>query len=216
MRINKKILLITSGAFFMLAATAYASSSGFLTQAQNYINANCSKNKIPDQTALICYLFNKVQEHDTSIANINTTLSQIPSQVTDLQNRVSKLESEINTTPVPLLSELIFAYNRPASFTTDGTTVPITPNYNWESMTMHVSTSGTLSDYSLIVNLGSGDFEQVRIPCGQQTCPEVTIPLILYDSQGGNSLPRAIYKFSTGTSSGNITAIGTLNAEPNS
>ncbi len=173
-----------------------------------------------------------VQNLTSRVSTLEATVTPMPGQIATLQNKlasdeanISSLQQTVNTlqtlltpttTPVPPIGELIFAYNRPASFTTDGTTIPITPNYNWETMTMHVSTTGTLSGYSMIVNLGQGDFEQVRIPCGQQTCQEVTIPLILSDSQGGTISPRAIYKFSTGTSSGNITAIGTLNAEPNS
>src|SRR6266567_1996729 len=47
-------------------------------------------------------LFNTSQEHDTSIANINATISPIPSEITDLQNRVSALETQIPTpTPTP-------------------------------------------------------------------------------------------------------------------
>jgi hypothetical protein len=145
------------------------------------------------------------------VSNLEATVSPIPSEITDLQNRVSRLESEINTSPAPLQGTVVFAYNRPASFTTDSMPIPLVPNYYWESMTMHVSTTGTLVGYSMLVNLGQGDVEQVRINCGQQTCPEVTIPLIL----DNNGHPIA-YKFSTGTSSGIITAIGTLNTEPNS
>ncbi|OGK08496.1 hypothetical protein A2767_05360 [Candidatus Roizmanbacteria bacterium RIFCSPHIGHO2_01_FULL_35_10] len=45
--------------------------------------------------------------------------------------------------------------------------------------------------------------EQHRFRCSGGTCPVVTIPIL------NNS-----YIFSTGTSAGNITAIGTLNIEP--
>ncbi|GEM_PF-5350614 len=207
-----KILLPFVILLLLIAPVVYASTSiDFLPKAQKYINNTCGIKHLASDQSLFCYLFYKVQEHDTSISNINNTISPIPSKITDLQNRVSKLESEINTTPPPIPGTIVFAYNRPASFSTDGTTIPITPNYNWETMTMHVSTTGTLYGYSLIVNVGSGDFEQVRILCPSNTCPDTTIPLVL-----DSSLPRAIYKFSTGTSSGNITAIGTLNAEPNS
>ena len=86
MRINKGLLLLTSLAFVMLASTAYASSSNFLTQAQKYIKQNCSNKNLTNQTALLCYLFNKSQEQDASIASLSATLSPIPGQITNLQN----------------------------------------------------------------------------------------------------------------------------------
>ena len=102
MRLRKKYLLPLGFLFFFLAGIAFASSSQFLTQAQKYIDDNCGKKNISDQTALLCYLFNTSQEHDTSIANINATISPIPSEITDLQNRVSALETQIPTpTPAP-------------------------------------------------------------------------------------------------------------------
>jgi hypothetical protein len=216
-----KHYLLTAGLFLFLFASiciAYASSAQFFTQAQQFINQNCNKKTLADQTALLCYLFNKSQEQDTAITNINTTISPVPSEIADLQKRVASLEAMLSptTTPAPIPGTIIFAYNRPASFTTDGTAIPITPNYNWETMTMHVSTTGTLSGYSLLVNVGQGDFEQVRIPCPSNICPDTTIPLLINDSQGNQISPRPVYKFSTGTSSGNITAIGTLNSEPDS
>jgi hypothetical protein len=222
MKPHKKYFVLAGLLLFLFVSggIAFASSSQYLTQAQKFINQNCNKKYLTDENALFCYLFNKSQEQDTKIATINATLSPIPSRVADLEKRVATLEAMLTstptTTPAPVPGTIIFAYNRPASFTSDGTAIPITPNYNWETMTMHVSTTGTLAGYSILVNLGQGDFEQVRIPCPSNACPDTTIPLLINDSQGNSISPRPIYKFSTGTSSGNITAIGTLNAEPDS
>ncbi|MGZ3948528.1 MAG: hypothetical protein ACXVKK_10450 [Flavisolibacter sp.] len=120
MKLNKKLLILTNIAFFILAGTVYASSSQFLSQSQKYINTNCSKKQLDNETALLCYLFNKVQEHDTSIANINTTISPIPSEITDLQKRVSALETQIPTpTPTP---ETFTFFN--GSISTSGQTSP--------------------------------------------------------------------------------------------
>ncbi|SRR6266704_4914581 len=121
MKIDKRLFIVTSLAFFLLAVTAYAASSDFLSQAQKYINQNCSKNKLADDKALLCYLFNKSQEQDQSIANINTTLSPIPSQIADLQKRVSALETQIPT-PTPTPKTFTF-FNGQVS--TSGQTSPI-------------------------------------------------------------------------------------------
>src|SRR5258708_4349149 len=93
---KRKYLLPLGFIFFFLAGVAFASSSQFLSQAQKYIDANCGNKKISDQVALFCYLFNKVQEHDTAIANINSTVSPIPSQISDLQNQTSSQSSSID------------------------------------------------------------------------------------------------------------------------
>ena len=82
--------------FFLIVGIAYASSSTYLSQAQRYITLVC-RNRVGDQTALFCYLFNKVQEQDTAIAGINTKLSPIPSQITDLQNTVASYSSTLSS-----------------------------------------------------------------------------------------------------------------------
>src|SRR6266566_2303819 len=95
MKIHKRLLIVTSLAFFLLAATAYASSSDFLTQAQKYINQNCSKKDITNETALLCYLFNKSQEQDTSIASLSATLSPIPSEINNLKNHQTQTDQTL-------------------------------------------------------------------------------------------------------------------------
>ncbi len=92
-----KYLLLTTLAFFALAVPVFASSSSFLSQAQKYINDKCSKKKIQDQTALLCYLFNKSQEQDTALTAINTTLSPIPTQIASLQASTSAINNSFNS-----------------------------------------------------------------------------------------------------------------------
>src|SRR6266700_440939 len=91
MKHNKKLLILAAIAFFTLAGTTLASSSTFLTQAQKYINQHCDKKNITNQTALLCYLFNKSQEQDANITAINSTLSPIPDKITTLQNQQVQL-----------------------------------------------------------------------------------------------------------------------------
>jgi hypothetical protein len=110
--------------------------------------------------------------------------------------------------PPPLLGLLVFSYNKPGNFTTSS--FPIS-NIGWQSMTLHVATTGNLQTYAPIVNVGSGDFEQVRFSCGgQQSCPVVTIPLPISGSNGIS------YKLNVSGLTDKTTAIGVLNFEPNS
>jgi len=112
--------------------------------------------------------------------------------------------SEITLTPTPTPSPtvapttIVFAQDRPASFTTDFFTIPS----GFSSMTFHVTTTGTLYGWAPIANVNSFVNEQHRIVCTNNICPDVTIPII-----------SNYYKFGTGTSSGNITATAILNAE---
>jgi len=81
---------------FVSGGIAFASSSQYLTQAQKFINQNCSKKLVADQTALLCYLFNKSQEQDTKLATMNATLSPVPSQIASLQASTSALNNTVN------------------------------------------------------------------------------------------------------------------------
>lgn len=81
---------------FISTGIAFASSSTFFTQAQKFINQNCNKKFFADQTALLCYLFDKSQEQDTKLAAINATLSPIPSQIASLQASTSALNNTVN------------------------------------------------------------------------------------------------------------------------
>src|SRR5207244_10557783 len=95
---SQRKYFLTAGLFlflFISSCLAFASSSTFVTQAQNFINQNCNRRILADQTALLCYLFNKSQEQDTSINSLNATVSPIPGQITTLQNKVSALETQI-------------------------------------------------------------------------------------------------------------------------
>ena len=79
----------------MLAAAAYASSAGFLTQAQKYINQNCSKKKLPDQTALLCYLFEKSQEQDTNLTNAHNDIQSLKTLTASQSSTINQLQQEI-------------------------------------------------------------------------------------------------------------------------
>ncbi len=109
MRINKRLLIFTSVAFLALAATAYASSSNFFAQAQKYIDQKCNQKTITNQTALLCYLFNKSQEQDATIASLSATLSPIPGQIANIQATLTPIPGQIaavNTTLSPIPSEI--------------------------------------------------------------------------------------------------------------
>ena len=109
MKISKRLFIVITLAFFMVAATAYASSANFLTQAQKFINQKCDQKTLTNQTALLCYLFNKSQEQDASIASLSATLSPIPGQITSVQETLTPIPGQIeavNTTLSPIPSEI--------------------------------------------------------------------------------------------------------------
>ena len=88
MKISKKIVLGLTLTFILSATVAYAtSSSDYLTKAQKYINDNCAKGKISNQTSLNCYLFYK--------------LSEIGTQVDSNTSRIVALENAPTPTPAP-------------------------------------------------------------------------------------------------------------------
>jgi hypothetical protein len=104
------------------------------------------------------------------------------------------------STPTPTPSNIVvFAEDRPAPFTTDFVDVPT----GYTSMTFHISHTGFLFGWSPIANINSFVNEQHRFNCVNNVCPDVTVPVISW-----------FYKFSTGTSDGNVTATATLNAIP--
>ena len=119
MKLRKKYFFIAGLSIFLFTGVAYASSQNFLTQAQKYINENCGKKLISNQTALLCYLFNKAQEQDTGISTINATISPIPGEISDLKKKVQDLQN--NQPPQP--TDFVFLSGVfPA---TGGTTSPI-------------------------------------------------------------------------------------------
>ncbi len=95
MKLRKKYIIAAGLSIFLFSAVAYASSQDFLTQAQKYIDENCGKKLISNQTALLCYVFYKSQEQDQSINAINATLSPIPTQIQTLQNTAANQSNTI-------------------------------------------------------------------------------------------------------------------------
>src|SRR6266496_4500423 len=97
MKPRRKYFLLAGLSLFLFVSggIAFASSSQYLTQAQKFINDNCSNKKIDNQTALLCYVFNKSQEQDVSIASLNTTLSPMPSEINSLNNHQTQTDQSI-------------------------------------------------------------------------------------------------------------------------
>jgi hypothetical protein len=124
-------------------------------------------------------------------------------EVAALQSTVDTLTAEVATLGQPDSATVIFAYNRPVSFTTD----PVSIGEGWTKMTFSVGVSygGFLCDYALrvpaIPGVVSGELvEQLRVSCGCGViCPMISIPVI-----------SDFYEFSTGTSSGAVTAAGVV------
>lgn len=212
MKLKFKTLFLFSFLLLFLAVPVYAviNSSTFLVKAQKFVDNKC-KGTPDSQTSLLCYLFYKTGElqeqlnsANQNITSLNTLVSSQSGRISDLEGRINSLEhpsSSPSPTPSPSPNVIVFAQDRPASFTTDFIAIP----HGYMSMTFHVTTTGTLYGWSPIANVNSFVNEQTRVLCPNNICPDVTIPII-----------SGFYKFGTGTSSGNITAIATLNADPNS
>ncbi len=87
-KINKKLLLGFSLIFLFFTSIVYAASStDFYAKAKKYIDNNCSKVSLSNETSLNCYLFYKAVELETKI-NSNTS-------------RINALESVPTPTPLP-------------------------------------------------------------------------------------------------------------------
>jgi hypothetical protein len=136
----------------------------------------------------------------------------LPERVTALEREVAELEAKVTTHEFqiaalsqPSSATVIFAYNRPVSFTT----LPVNIGTGWTKMTVSVGMSygGSITGYALRIPVVAGVItqdptdninwmEQIRVACdGGVGCPVITIPVI-----------SEFYEFSTGTSSGNVTA----------
>ncbi len=134
----------------MLAAAAYASSAGFLTQAQKYINQNCSKKKLPDQTALLCYLFEKSQEQDTNLTNAHNDIQSLKTLTASQSSTINQLQQEIMNLQNPTQT--------PTATPTNTPTPTPTPDTSTNTIKITAQLTGTNEDivhgeYSLTYNL---------------------------------------------------------------
>lgn len=80
--------------FLILALPVYAlNSSNFLTQAQRWVERNCSRFRNPDQYALFCYLFAKSGEVDPRLEVLEGSDATMSAAIAHLQQRVATLEN---------------------------------------------------------------------------------------------------------------------------
>lgn len=87
-KINKKLLFGLTATLLISTSVVYAaSSSDYFTKAKKYIDNNCAKSSLSNETSLNCYLFYKVMELEIKI-NSNTS-------------RISALETVPTPTPIP-------------------------------------------------------------------------------------------------------------------
>jgi hypothetical protein len=132
-------------------------------------------------------------------------VTTLESEVASLQSTVNTLTAEVTTLGQPDSATVVFAYNHPVSFTT----LPVNIGTGWTKMTVSVGMSygGSITEYALRIPVVPGVItqdptdninwmEQIRVACdGGVGCPVIAIPVI-----------SEFYEFSTGTSSGNVTA----------
>jgi|SRR3989344_123408 len=102
MKINKKLVFGITLSLFLFATTVYAvSSADFFTKGKKYIDNNCSKPSISNQTSLNCYLFYKLGEIETLVNSNTSRLSDSEADINDLKSRVTELENLLHATPTP-------------------------------------------------------------------------------------------------------------------
>lgn len=104
MKIKRKIIILSIGLGILLltAIPTYAalSSSGFLSKAQEFIDNHCNKENLDNHTSLLCYLFFKTSELDTSLTSTQNNVANQSVQISDLEKRVTALE---NPSPTPAI-----------------------------------------------------------------------------------------------------------------
>jgi len=107
------LILLTT--VFFIALPVYAASSDFLTKATEYYQRNCTSNlnRISRSTAFFCYLYDKIQEQDQVLQNIEN-------QVANLEASNSANISEIND--LKTKSILTYGQYRGSGFTTTSNT----------------------------------------------------------------------------------------------
>lgn len=200
-----KLFIILFLLVLLIVPQVFAASSNFLQRANQAYQRLCTGRSVPLTIVMSCYAFDKLAELQQAINLLDERLGLTErdnatqsAKIKELEERIMNLEPP-NPSPSSSPTTIVFAQNRPASFTTDLVAIP----NGYTSMTFHVSTTGTLINWAPIANVNSFVNEQHRFRCNNNICPDVTIPII-----------SGFYKFGTGTSSGNITAIATLNAEP--
>lgn len=132
---------------------------------------------------------------------IATNLIPVNSQLDDHESRITALENAPSPTPVPTPTTVIFAEERLRPFNSDWIEVS-----GYSELTMEVYSSISILQYGMHYTNDpanatdtTGFVEQARVWCSGATCPPTTFPIL------GN-----YYRFSTGTSEGNITARGYL------
>ncbi len=107
MKINIKRLSFFSAiilvclALISIPVYAALSSSQFLTKAQNFININCSKRSIDNETSLLCYLFYKTGEININLTNTQNTVAGLTTidatqsaQINDLKNSLTSISAQ--------------------------------------------------------------------------------------------------------------------------
>jgi hypothetical protein len=110
---------------FLVAIPAYAvlNSSGFLTNAQSYIDGNCSNPGLDNQTSLLCYLFSKSGEQDSKIADLEQRLNNLeatpPPALTPTPTPTLVPTPAPTPTSVPAVAETPWQANEHGSLTTN-------------------------------------------------------------------------------------------------
>ncbi len=150
MKIHKRLFIVTSLAFFLLTVAVYAASSDFLPQAQKYINQNCSRKKLTDQTAILCYLFEKSQEQDTTLTNANKDVQSLKTLTASQSSTINQLQQEIANMQSPTPT--------PTATPTNTPTPTPTPDTNTNTIKLTVQLTGTNEDivhgeYSVTYNI---------------------------------------------------------------
>lgn len=75
--VGKLKLIVPVILLLVIPLSVYALSSTYLPKAQKFIDGNCFKPSISNQTALLCYLFERDKEQETTISSHTNRLNSL-------------------------------------------------------------------------------------------------------------------------------------------
>lgn len=73
----RRVAILSALLVFAVVGIVFAGSSIYLPKAQKWFDNNCNKKYMSNETSLGCFVFSKVFEHDTRLADIEESFANI-------------------------------------------------------------------------------------------------------------------------------------------
>jgi len=199
--LRRILLLVILGLIFV--TPIYAASSTYLPKAQKYYSQQCSKKIISNDTSLLCYVFDKVNELSAVVTTLNSRVGSVESDTAVLSEKVASQEAKIKDLQDRLAlfdkntpKQVVFATNRPQPFNSEWIDTT-----GYSLLKINLSISGGISQYDVHYSDDKITYTvQTTVNCyGSSVCAESNF-----------GIHGRYYRISTGTASGNITSTGLL------